>query len=1029
MILALGPMGAGQLAFGQITMNPTEAGAPFSWEGSFGDVNSNTGNLLTTVPIVSWPVRGGGTLDFTLYHNSLTQPTSEFGASWHASLDVDLSPVLSGKKVIGETVTYGDGRTVSFMYSGTTLVAPAGIYDILTVVGKTKPTSRVMFSLQTRDGRMVWKFNASGRSTSVSDLSGNTTILNRNSTGDLIGVTDPSGRSLTLTIGSLGFVTQLTDPSGRNWSFNYDSNSNLTSVILPPLGSQTFSRSFTYNSAHGIITDTDPSGGVTTSVYDGFDRRVGVVDPDGATSSFSFGPTGSTFTDPLGGVTTHVYSSGRLASTIDPAGATRRHYYDSRGDEIQTVDEIGGVTNRTFDTSGDKLTETDPLGSTKSWVYDILGDVTKETDPLGNITTNTFDSTGHLLRSINPLGQVRISNIWNSFGQLASTTNAIGSSTSFTYNANGDIATKIDALGGSTSYTEDVLGRMLTTTDPLGLTESSEWDGLGRQRAAIAPDGTTVTTVFDANGRWLLRTNQRGNVTTAQYDARGDQIAVTDPLGNTNHTQYDLNGRVIARIDGNGHTTNYTYGPTGLLLTKTLADGTTRLWTYDAKREVTSYTNGRGQTTDYAYDGIGRLTHVTYPTGSAVTMTYDGAGRRTSMQDGTGTTQWIYDAAGQVTSLASPEGTINFGYDPAGENTSWGANTVLYDALGRTRGIINPFAEETSFTRDADGRLTQMTQSNGNVTTYGYNLKSLVSSIHAVTASDSALYDETDSYDPAGDLTGQVINGGSFIYNYDADQRIIGEGNPTGTIGYSYDPVGNRIGRIGLGGPITYSYDAVDRLLNAGSTVFAYDADGNPTSITNGSLITQVGYDYENRPVSMLLPGGHTAANIFNGLGARVEKLNSSGTTVYLRLGADPDSPIIEDSNAIYTPGISERRSGASNFYLFNGSGALGQITDSSEAATDARIWTAFGELLASTGTNPTPFEFSGQFGAETDPDTGFVWFGARLYNPTVGQYLNQVERFRPPSLRGIPIPSTNLTSVGDAVLQAYRGTGSTSGK
>jgi len=178
--------------------------------------------------------------------------------------------------------------------------------------------------------------------------------------------------------------------------------------------------------------------------------------------------------------------------------------------------------------------------------------------------------------------------------------------------------------------------------------------------------------------------------------------------------------------------------------------------------------------------------------------------------------------------------------------------------------------------------------------------------------------------------------------------------------------------------------------LNAGSTVFAYDADGNPTSITNGSLQTQISYDYEDRPIALVLPGGQTAANVFNGLGARVEKLNSSGTTIYLRDGAEPDSPMIQDTGATYLPGISEVRGSASGFYSFDATASLSQITNNTGAVTDRRLWTAFGEVLGSSGSNPTPYGFLGQLGAETDSDTGFVLFNGRFYAPTIGRFLSR---------------------------------------
>jgi hypothetical protein len=54
-----------------------EPGSTYAWEASAptasGSVNTGNGNKLTALNLLSWKTRGGGSLDFTLFHNS--QPT------------------------------------------------------------------------------------------------------------------------------------------------------------------------------------------------------------------------------------------------------------------------------------------------------------------------------------------------------------------------------------------------------------------------------------------------------------------------------------------------------------------------------------------------------------------------------------------------------------------------------------------------------------------------------------------------------------------------------------------------------------------------------------------------------------------------------------------------------------------------------------------------------------------------------------------------------------------------------------------
>ncbi len=53
----------------------------------------------------------------------------------------------------------------------------------------------------------------------------------------------------------------------------------------------------------------------------------------------------------------------------------------------------------------------------------------------------------------------------------------------------------------------------------------------------------------------------------------------------------------------------------------------------------------------------------------------------------------------------------------------------------------------------------------------------------------------------------------------------------------------------------------------------------------------------------------------YNGFGARVSKTDSAGTTTYLRSRTSVVAPVAADSQAVYTPGICERRGSDSRFY------------------------------------------------------------------------------------------------------------------
>ncbi|MBI1756661.1 MAG: RHS repeat-associated core domain-containing protein, partial [Fimbriimonas ginsengisoli] len=119
-------------------------------------------------------------------------------------------------------------------------------------------------------------------------------------------------------------------------------------------------------------------------------------------------------------------------------------------------------------------------------------------------------------------------------------------------------------------------------------------------------------------------------------------------------------------------------------------------------------------------------------------------------------------------------------------------------------------------------------------------------------------------------------------------------------------------------------------------------------------------------------------------------KTDSAGTKTYKRDGAGVTDAVLGDGAASYTPGISERRSGASKFYHAERLGSNVMETDSSQSATATRSFDAFGLVLASSGSSSSPFGFVGQQGYQTDADSGLMLLGHRYYDPSTGRFLTR---------------------------------------
>ncbi|MBI4786264.1 MAG: RHS repeat protein [Chloroflexi bacterium] len=154
---------------------------------------------------------------------------------------------------------------------------------------------------------------------------------------------------------------------------------------------------------------------------------------------------------------------------------------------------------------------------------------------------------------------------------------------------------------------------------------------------------------------------------------------------------------------GNGATTTYTYHPQNLRLTNLT-------------------TSGNIQNLSYQYDAVGNVKTITDTKRSQVsTFNYDDLNRMTSFNLSGAAPEahtWSYNAIGNITQHVVNGAPQNYTYDPFRLHavTAVGTSTYVYDANGNMTnraGAIMVYDEEN--------RLSQMTETNGTVTTYTYD--------------------------------------------------------------------------------------------------------------------------------------------------------------------------------------------------------------------------------------------------------------------------------------------------------------------
>ena len=86
---------------------------------------------------------------------------------------------------------------------------------------------------------------------------------------------------------------------------------------------------------------------------------------------------------------------------------------------------------------------------------------------------------------------------------------------------------------------------------------------------------------------------------------------------------------------------------------------------------------------------------------------------------------------------------------------------------------------------------------------------------------------------------------------------------------------------------------------------------------------------------------------------------------------------------------ISQRRSGTTSFYLFDGLDSTTQLTSSTGSVTDSYLYDSFGDILL-TGTTTNWFRYVGQLGYYYDTDLAGCFLRARYYSSTIGRLLSR---------------------------------------
>lgn len=676
-----------------------------------------------------------------------------------------------------------------------------------------------------------------------------------------------------------GVVRSVTFPSGASIIRTHDENNpdprargNLLKLrrLAGPLGADQaeFVESFEYLAGRGsccglsfVTRHVDARGNTISYSYDSEGNRVRAVGPEPAA------------------VNEWEYDDfGRVIASIDADDGQGRRRRDERA--YYTEGPIRGyLKSVTTDAAGFALTTT--------YEYNSLGHMVRAIDAAGNSTSAFPNALGEVVREVSrPMDSSGTRSTKDRFldadGNLMRVerenrdyTGALAENDHFT-----------------TSYTYDALGRTVSMTREIDATRSlsEEYQYNPNGLPQIIRSGEAV------NG------NQPDNIVTRVYDERGklyQEIVKDGAVRLTAQRDYNPDGYLTRVIDNVGPAQRETvlvidgYGRTREVIDPM---GNRRTFTYDANWNKTLVQHF-GELKDapgsarnvLLYRQRGEFDAANRPVKTVAEQFEPATGR--PVGDTVKESKWNYAANGALRNRVTPDGgTFEVRRDTAGRTSvelspSGVERRYAYDSLSKVTRIDIRHASETGgtpvvlSTRYAyrpDGKLMQVTNSDGGIWRFGYDSRE----------------NRTHVVDPRGNVADYIVDGAHRVIEERRNLTNTGDGSGkvTGaiTVRRVYDDSHRAVQRIdGLGRVTTYQWDSLNRLVQTthadGSKVSrAYNASGELAQITdaNCSVVTHA-YDRMGRLVRRdIAPGpGVSSATTFetfayDGMGNLVSAAN-----------------------------------------------------------------------------------------------------------------------------------------------------------
>lgn len=563
------------------------------------------------------------------------------------------------------------------------------------------------------------------------------------------------------------------------------------------------------------------------------------------------------------------------------------------------------------------------------------------------LTTEYFDARDLLTRKVD----ANSGNMWNSYDEakrhtVAKISVSAGSNITFStkYDSWGRVRETNDPSLGIVSNEYDDIGNLTKRTDGAGHVTTFAYDELSRIQKRETHDGV-ITYEYDSpltNGWWRLgRVNDLSGSTVFSYDDLGRVVTKSTKItGLANDFvekySYDSRGRLIRKELPDNTRLEYAYTDAGSLGTLKMA-GTilAKFSRHDASGRVQRRENRNGTITNLTYK----------PQGYLATLSTSGPGNVKLQQ-----LSYTYDEVWNVKAISDSRPLKQLGGINTDETVSY-----TYDPLNRLAQSTSPITGNGLFEFDQATNLVRKE-----------NMRFVIDGQKAISGSDIPSGTQTfaATYDGAGNLVQkqQGTTSWSYVHNQDGKLKAVLLGGQTTILEFSYDYTGKRTKKI--------------------------------HHRSNGTAVTTyyVGGDYEIQIDSSAPSQWQKTRHVGGPAGGKLTSWTSTQDIGLATLGGPgPHSYVTPAANMGALQPLSHLTASTSvtkeAWYYVNHLGTTSAVADGNGNVIARIAYRPYGEIVStnSVGSNIVTHKFTGK---EFDQESGLYDFGPRIYDPSVGRFI-----------------------------------------